>query len=181
MILDRVQMVRQTLLRLSAEELRLDVGRPVRADELSAAEALVGRKFPEEVRGVYSDEAGSLRLQWRCSALPRYERGGDLNLLSPERAAARLLDQRNHARDCCADETAHLLAAWANWLPVFVFASGDAMCVDLDADDCIVFLEHDVADDGPNLHGLVLGSGLLEFIGRWERHYFAELLDWGAL
>lgn len=89
-------------------------------------------------------------------------RYGGFTLLSPSEIKQRLHDLREIARE--AQEKgwneddpgyAALVQDWPHWLPVFAFDNGDCFCINMrDKSFPVVFLEHDVMVDGPNLHGL---------------------------
>lgn len=55
--------------------------------------------------------------------------------------------------------------------------NGDAFCIDK-RNETIVFLEHDVVDGGPNVHGLLLAINFDDLIKKWSKVCFVEVFDW---
>lgn len=76
---------------------------------------------------------------------------------------------------------AALVRDWPYWLPVFFFDNGDSFCIDMrEKSFPVVFLEHDVMDGGPNLHGLRIASDLGTLLDLWSQVYFVEC-DWSLI
>lgn len=64
-----------------------------------------------------------------------------------------------------------------HWYPIFRFANGDAFCYD-DRNGRIVFLDHEVFDEGINLHGLTIAENIDTLLKTWSRVLFADIYDW---
>lgn len=63
----------------------------------------------------------------------------------------------------------------------FFFDNGDFFCIDMrEKSFPVVFLEHDVMDGGPNLHGLRIASDLGKLLDLWSQVYFVEC-DWSLI
>ena len=76
---------------------------------------------------------------------------------------------------------AALVRDWPYWLPIFFFDNGDFFCIDMrEKSFPVVFLEHDVMDGGPNLHGLRIASDLGKLLDLWSQVYFVEC-DWSLI
>lgn len=112
-------------------------------------------------------------------------RYGGFTLLSPSEIKQRLHDLREIAREAPEkgwneDDPGYaaLVQDWPHWLPVFAFDNGDCFCINMrDKSFPVVFLEHDVMVDGPNLHGLKIAPDLKTLIDQWSRILFVEC-DW---
>lgn len=149
-------------------------------------------RLPSSLRQIYAEEAGSIEFSWLASPYVFGQdcRRGNVSFLSPARSMQMLRDQRAQASETTAEGYAEndegysaVAADWPHWLPVFRFPSGDCFCLDLRdpaPEPGVVFLEHDVMDAGPNLHGLRMAEGLEELIERWRQIHFVELFDWNA-
>ncbi|HBO46106.1 MAG TPA: hypothetical protein DD670_19720 [Planctomycetaceae bacterium] len=137
---------------------------------------------------VFREEVGGLVFSWHApdnvfGAECKY---GYINLLSPQQIISCFQDQKVMAEDARRNGFgndpgwAAVIDDWPHWLPVFRFNTGDCLCVDIGrpAEQPIVFLEHDVMDGGPNLHGLRLASSLSDFVQQWAEAMFVELRDW---
>lgn len=66
---------------------------------------------------------------------------------------------------------------FTHWYPIFRFANGDAFCYD-DRNGRIVFLDHEVFDEGINLHGLTIAESIDTLLETWSRVLFADIYDW---
>lgn len=162
-------------------------------DAESIIREVVGVDIPPALRQIYSEEAGAMEFSWVAEedVFGGDFMRGNLSLLAPERAAQLLAEQRRQVLDIRAkgvngipEGYAAMVADWPHWLPIFRFPSGDCLCLELrdrDAEPSVVFLEHDVMDAGPNLHGLRIGRGLKELVARWGRVCFVEPFDWSQV
>ena len=67
-----------------------------------------------------------------------------------------------------------------NWYPLFRFGNGDAFCLDI-RNGAVVFFEHDVVDDGQNLHGLRIADSVNDLFDKWSRIHFADYCYWDEI
>lgn len=64
-----------------------------------------------------------------------------------------------------------------NWYPLFGFPNGDAFCYDR-RNGKIVFYEHEVFDNGINLHGLLIAESIHDLYEKWSKVLFVDVYDW---
>ena len=67
-----------------------------------------------------------------------------------------------------------------HWYPLFFFPNGDAFCLD-DRDGKVVFYEHEVYDNGKNLHGLVISMSIDDLYEKWNTIHFADVYYWDEI
>jgi len=68
---------------------------------------------------------------------------------------------------------------WPHWIPIISFMNGDAFCINKKNNSFdVVFLEHDVMDGGPYIHGLQVASNVEDLLNRWSQIGFVEVNDW---
>lgn len=143
----------------------------------------------EHLDNIFGNERCGLTFSWRSDSEVL---GTDCNcnfgyvrLLSPTEMVQKFHEQKEIAIDSKSnmldDDEGYksLIADWPFWLPVFCFKSGDCFCIDTrKKGEPVVFLEHDVMDDGPNIHGLRIAPNLSELIRIWGSILFVEVCDW---
>jgi hypothetical protein len=143
--------------------------------------------IPDFLVEVYREEASGIVFSWSASASQFGSecRRGYLQLLCPDEVVSQFKGQKEQADEVrrsnlgVEEGYSALARDWPFWIPVFRFRSGDCFCVDVrDPEMRVVFLEHDVMDAGPNLHGMQLARNLGELILRWSEVGFVELFDW---
>ena len=149
--------------------------------------SILNVNIPDSLLQIYTTETEALKFSWIAEPDvfgPDCSRG-NISLLSPNQVKSQLEDQREQAQEAkenglIDDEGYAVLAEdWPHWLPVFSFPSGDCFCLDMREDECpVVFLEHDVMDAGPNLHGLRIAPNLESLIALWRQILFVDLFDW---
>lgn len=112
-------------------------------------------------------------------------RFGYFNLLSLEEIQIAFNDQVEQANEAKSNSLedekgyAAIINDWPYWLPIFRFPSGDSFCVETRNTNLpIVFLEHDVMDCGPNLHGMQIAPNLESLLNLWSHLLFVEVRDW---
>lgn len=86
-------------------------------------------------------------------------------------------DGRTRLNDCLDEGWEALVNDWSFWIPIITFRNGDAFCIDK-RNETIIFLEHDVVDGGPNVHGLLLAINFDDLIRKWSKVGFVEVFDW---
>lgn len=154
-------------------------------DHLTSA---LGFVLPNSLRTIFTEEATRVEFAWRATegVFGRKCSHGHVRLLSPDEVARDFLVQKREAQAATKvsapnnEGFAALAADWPFWLPVFRFKSGDCFCLDtrFGDDPAVVFLEHDVMDGGPSVHGLRIAPNLSALLQRWPDVLFVELQDW---
>jgi hypothetical protein len=71
-----------------------------------------------------------------------------------------------------------LVLDWPNWIPITRFPNGDLFCIDVTKKFSVVFLEHDVMDGGPYIHGTTIARNLEKLLELWDEIAFADVYDW---
>lgn len=160
---------------------------PTSQNELSEIETYISFRFPDSLRQLFLNHTSSLRFSWEDDAKNFFGdhcRYGGLNLISPiqirdlykdmremvEEAKTELREEYNEGKQALIDD-------WSFWIPTVLFQNGDALCIDTRTGN-IVFLEHDVMDGGPNLHGILLAQNIDDLIIKWSKVGFVDIYDW---
>lgn len=157
-------------------------------DEIARLLAATNGLVPEFLLHVFAQETRHLEFSWYAPAAVFGEdcRCGCVHLLTPAQVVSHFREQQRQADEArrqrldAEEGYAALVADWPFWLPVFRFPSGDCICVETRGGlmGAAVFLEHDVMDAGPNLHGLILAKTLSDFVQRWAEILFVDVNDW---
>lgn len=143
--------------------------------------------LPDNLEEVLYKDVSSVVFSWKAdiSKFSGSCKRGFLNLLSPRESIEQLNIQIAEAeeakRNCLEDDQGYLAVIndWPHWFPLFRFRSGDMFCIETRKDGFpIVFLEHDVMDSGPNLHGMQLAKNVECLVNDWASILFVELIDW---
>ncbi|WJH36638.1 hypothetical protein N6H14_13390 [Paenibacillus sp. CC-CFT747] len=50
--------------------------------------------------------------------------------------------------------------------------------MDMKQEGAIVFLEHDVMDGGPFIHGTKIAMNFNDLINKWQKAAFVDIFDW---
>jgi len=188
MLLNEIEAAKQDLLGFGVKDVSLQTCAPVAPGTLQEAEAEIGVSFPTALQGVYLHETGGLRFAWNTEVFGPECKRGCAWLLGPKE----IVEERRNLLGTVADAKAEgldrvsegygaLVKDWPAWVPVFRFPSGDCFCLDNSSgasDPVIVFLEHDVMDQGPNLHGLRVAGSFTELVARWSKVLFVDVYDW---
>lgn len=143
--------------------------------------------FPQTLKDFYTNQAGSVIFNWSTEpeVFGNNCKTGSLHLLSPEEIREsydymkwQVEEARGNQEELSYNEGLQALVNdWMHWIPVFKFPNGDAFCID--KRNCsIVFLEHDVMDGGPNVHGTRIAQNLDNLIDKWSRIGFVDIYDW---
>lgn len=147
-------------------------------------------KLPDSIAELYSESSGGAILEWNVSkdVFGLECRRGYMHLLSPDEIIMNFRHQNGVVADAISEGLdgekgfASLIEDWPYWLPVFRFRNGDCFCLEgretCGGEPSVVFLEHDVMDAGPNLHGIRLASSFSDLLRRWSDVFFVELSDW---
>jgi hypothetical protein len=188
MILDSIEAARRDLTALGVTDMSFRSAPPVTPNVLGEVEERIGHRLPDALRQGFLQETGGVKWQWFSDLFGLHSRRGCAWLQSPQEMADGFEDQVAMAEEAkSSGETATsagyqaMASDWPNWIPVFRFPSGDSFCLDMaaaDFDPPIVFLEHDVMDGGPNLHGMRLAQNFLDLVRRWSSVLYVEVPDW---
>lgn len=145
--------------------------------------------YPSELLDIYT-QMGDCKFDWNTTDGKTFGENfkyGSLHLMSPNEIKCDMAWMREIATEAMkegwdnAPGYAALVRDWPHWMPVFSFDNGDRFCIDMrDETFPIVFLEHDVMDGGPNLHGLRIAPNPEALIDRWKQIFFVEC-DWSLI
>ncbi|MFC7677811.1 SMI1/KNR4 family protein [Paenibacillus sp. GCM10028914] len=145
-------------------------------------------ELPEALKNIFLSEASGLLLKWFAPPEIFGEKctRGYFHLLSPIEIIDLYEDMLSMVSDLSVNnseiETNEglqvLVADWPNWIPIIRFPNGDAFCVDIKNNHSIVFLEHDVMDGGPNIHGTKIAEDLDDLLNNWNVIAFVDYYDW---
>jgi hypothetical protein len=187
-MLNEIQAARRDLLGFGVRDISLETAPPVTSGTLQDVETRIRHGLPDALRQVFLGEAGGLKFRWSTDVFGPECRRGYAWLLSPEEIAEAFKGQVAIAEEAQRDGVdatnegyKALVRDWPHWIPVFRFPSGDCFCLDVSGasiDPPVVFLEHDVMDQGPNLHGLRLASNVADLVSRWGGVLFVDVYDW---
>lgn len=136
---------------------------------------ILGQDVNEDVRNVY-ENFEELEMAWFNSSGRLI---GEIDFVAYKEltsANEELIEIMNESYDIETDEF-DVKDDIMNWYPVFRFANGDAFCVDI-RNGHIVFYEHDVFDQGPNIHGLIIAKSLNDLFYKWSQIHFANVYYW---
>lgn len=188
--------IREALRRVQGvSKLELCVHPPVSQAQLSAVERGLDVALPDDLRSIYTEQAGGIEFSWVAEAgtFGKDRVWGDLLLLSPERVLEERREMLDEARTLGAQGMAHLsegekalVSDWPGWIPFIKFRSGDFFCLcsgeggDLGGHR-VVLLEHDVMDGGPSVHGVQIAPSVSELFIRWSSVGFVEVYDWSSV
>jgi cell wall assembly regulator SMI1 len=162
---------------------------PVTEADLSCIETDLRLRLPEDLRSIFINETGGLVFKWSLSHLifgPEIKFGA-LHLLSPEQIVSVSSDLHSIVKDTIEEGLAEkvgydaLVKDWPFWLPAFRFSNGDYFCINTRRGHghfSVVFLEHEVMDGGPNLHGLQIAPSIEDLLKLWSSVLFAYVHDW---
>lgn len=144
--------------------------------------------LPETLRKIYVEESGGLIFKWFADndSFGENCNRGYFHLLSPDEimtAYKEMLEMvqegKNDTFELESNEGLQALVTdWDGWIPIFKFPNGDAFCIDSRNGNSIVFLEHDVMDGGPYIHGTKLAQNLEELVNNWMEIGFVDFYDW---
>jgi len=142
---------------------------------------------PINLKELLYDDYSSVVFSWEANAevFGSSCKRGYLNLLSPGEIVKQFNAQVAEAEEAKCngldDEEGYLaiINDWPHWLPVFRFRSGDLFCIETRRKGFpVVFLEHDVMDAGPNLHGMQIAKNVECLVNNWASILFVEFNDW---
>ncbi|MZQ81080.1 hypothetical protein GQF01_02885 [Paenibacillus sp. 5J-6] len=143
--------------------------------------------LPDTLREIYVEETSGFIFKWNASK----EKFGDsckrgyLHFLSPEEIIVTYREMLEIVLESrCSTEIGSnvglqaLVMDWPNWIPIMSFPNGDSFCIDVKRNLSIVFLEHDVMDGGPYIHGTTIAKNLENLLDLWSQIAFTDVFDW---
>jgi hypothetical protein len=146
---------------------------PISEESLLNVETKLSFRFPDTLRQFFLNQSSSLQFYWEILGDREFPLGeeckyGGINLISPFQIVELYIDMKEMVDDSRTRLHDGLDEAWE---------ALDAFCIDK-RNETIVFLEHDVADGGPNVHGLLLAINFDDLIRKWSKVGFVEVFDW---
>jgi hypothetical protein len=162
---------------------------PISEESLINIETKLSFRFPETLRQFYLNQSSSLLFYWEIHNDTKFPLGeeckyGGINLISPFQILELYIDMkemvddgRERLNDDFDEGWEALVDDWSFWIPITTIPNGDAFCIDK-RNETIVFLEHDVMDGGPNVHGILLGLNFDDLIKKWSKVGLVEVFDW---
>ncbi len=160
--------------------------KPIIEKELVKIETELDFEFPKELRRIYINETSRINFSWRVNNKVFGEncKNGEFHLLSPRNILENYLEMKYEVEQIIEindlemdDGLKAIVEDWGNWIPITRFKNGDGFCIDK-RNYNIVFLEHDVLDSGPNLHGMILGKSFTDLLEKWAKVAFVDIYDW---
>lgn len=163
--------------------------KPITKNELENVENELGFIFPNSLRQFYLNKSAGLQYSWTVvQDLFRLEYdNGWLHILSPNeillfhKEIKVIIEEtvQNKEISDFDEEIIESVKDWEYWIPIVLFPNGDAFCIDKKSDyKNVLFLEHDVMDSGPNLHGLKLAKNFDDLLDKWSKVAFIDIFDW---
>lgn len=148
--------------------------------------------FPNMLKQLYINDMSKVILKWNTkgNTLGKGCKRGELNLLTPDEILNEVTDIQTIIEDSKVDTKElekneglrALVNDWPFWIPIISFSNGDSFCIESrDKSLPIVFLEHDVMDGGPNLHGLRIASNFENLMENWSKVAFVDTFDWAEV
>jgi len=188
-ILKRVDFVEKIFKSTNKFELELiQSSKQVKYEELLGLENELNISFPKKLRDFYLNETEFVFFKWSTTpdVFGTECKRGYLNILSPTQILDLYNDMRQIVEEAKRDQdVAHneglkaLLNDWIFWIPIIFFPNGDAFCLDTrESKYPIVFLEHDVMDGGPYIHGIKIAENFSDLIEKWSKIGFVDVYDW---
>lgn len=146
-------------------------------------------ELPSNLISILSQESNGINFSWEAESdvFGKSCSKGLFELLSLEEIISNVQDLRLQVAEAKSENPDTnegydaLIRDYPYWIPIFRFFNGDFFCFDTRFNKNqfqIVFLEHDVMDGGPNLHGLKIAPTFEELILRWSKIAFVDLFDW---
>jgi hypothetical protein len=188
-LLDRIRIVGEKLSKIVNVEIEpISYLPPVTEGEVARFEREINFDLPSILRGFYLFEASGASFSWSTKSPDVFGRecsAGRLHLSSfpdVQDMYKEMVDMASEAEQDEAELSINeglraLIEDWRNWLPFVTFPNGDAFCIDMKS-HAVVFLEHDVTDGGPAIHGLKIAKNIDELFLLWEQVAFVDIYDW---
>lgn len=185
-----IEDVENRLLSISNIEVNEKIGSAkIATNELKEVERNIEIEFPRALSELYLNFTSEISFLWSAeeSAFGKKCKNGRLNILSPRKIERiysdmkLVVDEANKSGDELEENEGlqALVNDWMNWVPIIGFPNGDAFCIEKrSSGKQIVFLEHDVMDGGPNLHGLKIASNFDVLMENWAKVNFVDIFDW---
>lgn len=167
----------------------IEIGELMDVDEFHQIESRLNFIFPDILRNFYLNEASSISLIWNATGEGFGDKCkyGEINLISPIEINRMVEDMKFEVKEFLENKEEYeenegvkaILDDWIYWIPIIKFSNGDAFCFDIRQHEYpIFFLEHDVMDGGPNLHGLKIAPNFDQFFKNWCNVGFVDIYDW---
>ena len=165
------------------------VSPPTSNQVLDELETKLEYKLPVILRDFYLNQASSVSFSWMVGNQDVFGRDctyGKIQIPSPYELLDLVLEMKGMVQEAIqnSEELATneglraLVDDWEYWIPISIFTNGDAFCISTKKDGEIVFLEHDVMDGGPNIHGLKIANNFDDLINKWSKVAFVDIYDW---
>lgn len=150
-------------------------------------------KFPFFLKEFYFKNSSGVQLFWKIKTDFNWNKNfkyGRFHLLSPAECLSYWQDQIEIVKESKLNVKEiennpglqALVSDWPFWIPIIHFPNGDNFCLDIrekNKDDFFIkFLEHDVMDGGPFIHGTLISQSLYELFESWSKIAFADVGDW---
>lgn len=184
--LDHLESVVRGLREVDGIEIeRFVISEPTNLDEITNVENNLSFRLPESLRNLYLENAASIHLVWTAEkeVFGSECKRGEIRLLSPNEIYEYYQDMIAIVQEYTLHDTENsegveaLITDWPGWLPLFIFPNGDSFCLKKEGGE-VTFLEHNVMDDGPNLHGLLIAQSFEELMEKWGSIGYVDLYDW---
>lgn len=157
--------------------LRCDMQLNNKQCDFNDLENKIGFKFKENIKEVYS-KYKSINLTWE---IEETRERGCFNLIPCDNLYSYYKEQVEISEEFIRcdeiDDLECILEDSRNWIPFCTFPNGDAFCIDK-KNSKVVFYEHEVFNNGINLHGLVISNSLEQLIEKWSKVLFIDIYDW---
>ncbi|MGG1517991.1 SMI1/KNR4 family protein [Paenibacillus oryzisoli] len=190
-LLERIRDLQRKMEQITGVTIRsLNISPVVDRDIIKKIEQEIPIEVPHQLKEFYLRHASSVDFRW--SAEPSVFgvdcKRGELNVLPPMmvlnvyRDMMEIVNEgRTNQREFNENAGVRALVNdWPYWLPFCSFANGDAFCIDA-RNQKIVFLEHDVMDGGPYIHGTKIAENIYELLERWIQIAFVDVYDWSKV
>ncbi|WP_066314732.1 SMI1/KNR4 family protein [Bacillus sp. FJAT-29814] len=172
---------------IDVEEIALS--EPMDVDDFDQIEGKLNFIFPDTLKNLYLNEAASISMIWNATGegFGEYCKYGEINLISPAEIVRMVEDIRFEVKEFLKNKQDYeeneavkaILDDWIYWIPVIKFRNGDAFCFDTRQPGYpVFFLEHDVMDGGPNLHGIKIATDFDKLFKNWCNVGFVDIYDW---
>jgi hypothetical protein len=156
-------------------------------EEIKKIEESLHYKLPIDLKKIYLKYGNGLYFKWYDdnNVFGKFCKWGEFNLISLKEilnSHLEMIDMVNEALKNQSelkenDGLQSLVNDWNYWFPILSFKNGDSFCLDK-RDNTIRFLEHDVMDGGPNIHGLKIANNFEELITNWSIISFVDIYYW---
>jgi|GEM_PF-2490568 len=188
-LIDAINYVSSKLSVIEGVKTDIILSEPCNSSDIDELENKFKIEFSKQLKDIYLNHTSTIKFSWNIddNLFGLNCKRGCVNLLSPKEIIKKFDDMISIVEEGTInyDELAEneglkaLVEDWPNWIPISKFPNGDYFCIDKDKyENPMIFLEHDVMDGGPNVHGLKIALNFDDLVYKWSKVGFVDIYDW---